>query len=196
MSALRWAALPVVVAGALTGNIASASADGQLPVPLPVPVPVPSPTPAPTASPAADSPSPPDAPAEGSVYVTTVTTTTTIINAPITVVAAPISTTVNTTNRPGGLVSGPARERFAIDLTGCGAGGARLGVGYRAGRAKVRLAPNASLVVRVNGRRVTTLSLPSAVRRVALRLRLARTGMLTIRRPSGPVLAVQGCTPA
>jgi hypothetical protein len=34
------------------------------------------------------------------------------------------------------------------------------------------------------------------LRGVALQLRLSRGGMLTIRRPSGRVLSVQGCTPA
>jgi hypothetical protein len=88
-----------------------------------------------------------------------------------------------------------------MNLTGCGGpgGGSPTAQRDRVRRANVRLAQNASLVVRVNGRHVTTLRLPSGARRrargVALRLRLAPSGMLTIRRPSGRVLAIQGCTP-
>jgi hypothetical protein len=184
--------LPVIV-GVLTGNVALAAAD------------VSPATPAPTPSPAPDETTTP-APAETGPanYVTTVTTTTTVINAPITVVAAPITTTTinNTRNLPGGAWSPVAtRERFVIDLRGCGSRG-RSTVSRRTlvRRANVRLGRNASLLVRVNGRRVTALRLPPTSkhrrRGVALRLRLARNGMLTIRRPSGRILAVQGCSPA
>jgi hypothetical protein len=132
------------------------------------------------------------------VYITTVTTTTTIVNAPITVVAAPITTTINSSNTGVPARGAGTRERFVINLTGCGAARGGSGSAPRAavGHAKVRLAPTASLAVRVNGRRVTTLRLPDSLRGVALRLRLSRRGMLTIRRPSGRVLSVQGCTPA
>lgn len=194
MSGRRWAALPVIV-GVLTGNVALAAAD----VSPATPAPTPSPTPEPTTAPV-----PPDT-ALGNYYVTTVTTTTTIINAPITVVTAPISTTVNTLpNLPGALGRGGignpigARERFVINLSGCGRQ-ARPTPG-RARRANIRLGRNASLVVRVNGKRVTALRLPAGSQRhrrgTALRLRLAANGMLTIRRPSGRILSVQGCTPA
>jgi hypothetical protein len=87
-----------------------------------------------------------------------------------------------------------------MNLTGCGASAAGSPVTHgRVRRAHVRLARNATLVVRVNGKNVTALRIPSAARHphgVALRLRLAPSGVLTIRRPSGRVLAVQGCTPA
>jgi hypothetical protein len=189
MSALRWAVVPLAV-GALSANVALAAADEP-----------PDPTPSSESTPA------PHEPDSGVMpFVTTVTTTTTNVNAPITVVAAPITTTVNGTNpaiRTPGL---PVRNeavpaRFVMNLRGCdasarGAPGARHD---RVRRANVRLAPDASLVVQVNGRRVTTLRLPSAetsAQGVALRLRLAPNGRLTIRRPSGRIMAIEGCTPA
>jgi outer membrane biosynthesis protein TonB len=186
--------------------------------PTPVPGLDPTPTPIPTPIPSV---------VTGTViYVTTITTTTTIVSAPITVIAAPITTTINTTtsnasnstssnsstdsassnsassNTSAGTNREPAAERFVINLKGCGAagGGSPTAARTRVRRAKLHLARNASLVVRVNGRRVTTLHLPSTTQRhprgVALRLRLSASGMLTIRRPSGSVLAVQGCVPA
>jgi hypothetical protein len=184
MTRRRWAALPVIV-GVLTGNVALAAAD----VSPATPAPTPSPTPGPTTAPVPSENGPGN-------YVTTVTTTTTIINAPVTVVAAPISTTIN--NLPAGWTPAGSAERFVINLRGCGR--SALPTGGRARRANIRLGRNASLVVRVNGRRVTALRLPEPSRRhrrgVALRLRLAPSGMLTIRRPSGRILTVQGCTPA
>ena len=192
MSALRWAAVPLVV-GVLTGNGAVAAADEPHPAPTPTPAATPEP-PTPEHTPAANKPEHHPAtgtPADGVVY-TTVTTTTTIVNAPITVVAAPITTTINGSDSTGGA---QARQRFVLNLTGCGEPAAP-----RVGRAQVRLARDASLIVRVNGRQVTAFRLPATAPRhargVALRLRLAPSGMLTIRRPSGRVLAVQGCTPA
>jgi hypothetical protein len=187
----RWAALPVIV-GVLTGNVALAAADVSPATPVPTPSPTPEPPTAPTTSETGPG-----------GYVTTVTTTTTIVNAPITVIAAPVTTTINRIrNGPGGAGWTPvgARERFVINLTGCGEGGPRSLPGRaRVRRANVRLGRNASLVVRVNGRRVTALRLPAGQRRrgrgVALRLRLAPNGTLTIRRPSGRVMAVQGCAP-
>ena len=182
--------MPVIV-GVLTGNVALAAADVSPATPAPTPSPAPDPT---------TDPAPPETgPAN---YVTTVTTTTTIVNAPITVVAAPITTTINAIrNLPGGWSPVAARERLVIDLRGCGGAPGRSAAPRRTvvRRAKVRLARDASLVVRVNGRRVTALRLPADTSRhrrrgVALRLRLAKNGMLTIRRPSGRILAVQGCT--
>jgi hypothetical protein len=211
MSALRWAAVPVI-AGVLTGNVAFAAADEPAPPPTPTPTPAaapsaPDPTPEPTATPTPE-PTTPGPPATGSVvYVTTVTTTTTTVNAPIIVVAAPITTTLNTTttgtNSAGdptaGSERGGTRERLVMNLTGCGRTDRRSppvephnGVRY----AHVRLARDAILVVRVNHRRVATLRLPSTARRRTLRLRLGRNGMLSIHRPSGRVLSVQGCMPA
>jgi hypothetical protein len=183
MPALRWAAVPLVV-GVLTGNVAVAAADEPPPAPTPTPTP--------------ESTSPDSTPISPTPYVTTVTTTTTIVNAPITVVAAPITTTINTTSPS---TDGAAREHLVLNLRGCGGPGGWSPIAQRdrVRRANVRLARNASLVVRVNGRHVTTLRLPSARRHprgVALRLRLSPSGMLTIRRPSGRILAIQGCTPA
>jgi hypothetical protein len=224
MTALRWAAAPLLV-GALASNAAAAAAQAPAPAPTPTPTPAPTaavdPAPAPAAdpAPAPDSvltPAVPDVVTGGTVvYVTTVTTTTTILNAPLTVIAAPVTTTLNTTNSTSNSTSSnssrsdttgaanrdaaPARPRLVMNLTGCGrpAGGSRPAQARRARRAHVRLAAEATLVVRVNGERVTAIRLPAGARhpRVSLRLRLAPSGMLTIRRPSGRVLAVQGCTP-
>jgi hypothetical protein len=205
MSGLRWAVIPMV-AGVLTAHAPLAAANE--------PAVTPEPAPAPTAEPSAPEPestptaTPEESPAvvagdtAAANYVTTVTTTTTTVNAPIIVVAAPITTT-NTTMLPGPTGANlPVRERLVLYLNGCGRAGrgARLAQQAPVRLAHVRLAQDASLVVRVNGRSVATLRLPQSprpnARGVALQLRLARDGMLTIRRPSGRVLAVQGCTPA
>jgi hypothetical protein len=212
MSVLRWATVPVL-AGVLTGNIASAAANEPAPLPTLAPAAAPDPTPTPTPAPAAtpdptQTPDPavppepdPSAPAPDSVtYVTTVTTTTTTINAPIIVVAAPITTTLDTTSTGGPDAAGSklARERVVMNLRGCGQprGQTPAGPPDRVRYAHVRLAREATLVVRVNGKQVATLRLPTNARHRALRLRLAPNGMLSIQRPSGRVLAVQGCTPA
>jgi hypothetical protein len=200
MSALRWAAVPVI-AGALTGSVAVAAAAEPPPAPTPTPTPTtpvaaPDPTaaPEPTASPTPEPTPAPDPPAGTVVYLTTVTTTTTTtnVNAPITVVAAPITTTLNRTTDPA------ARERFVMYLTGCGRPGQSGAAQDRVRSQRVRLGSNATLVVKVNGKPVATLQVPATARRGGqmLRLRLAPNGRLTIRRPSGRVLAVQGCTPA
>jgi hypothetical protein len=160
------------------------------------------------------------------VYITTITTTTTIVNAPIIVVAAPITTTTttnNTTNSastnssststaagngstlrpPGAGVDAP--QRLELDLRGCsrrvpGAPVARHARTRSVVRlSEVRLGRNATLVVRVNRRGVATLRVPtnaSGTDSVPLQVRLAANGMLTIQRPSGLVLQVQGCTPS
>jgi cytoskeletal protein RodZ len=205
MSVLRWATVPVL-AGVLTGNIASAAANQPEPPPTPAPAaaPDPTPTPTPTPDPAAPPEPDPSAPAPDSVtYVTTITTTTTTVNAPIIVVAAPITTTLNTSNSTS--TSGPdatngklARERVVMNLKGCGQPGRQTPARPpdRVRYAHVRLARDATLVVRVNGKQVATLRLPTNAQHRALRLRLAPNGMLSIQRPSGRVLAVQGCTPA
>lgn len=203
MSALRWATVPVL-AGVLTGNIASAAANQQPdPPPTSAPAAAQDPT-APTTDPAAPPEPDPSAPAPDSVtYVTTITTTTTTINAPIIVVAAPITTNLNTSNSTS--TSGPnatngklARERVVMNLKGCGEPGRQTPARPtdRVRYAHVRLARDATLVVRVNGKQVATLRLPTDAQHRALRLRLAPNGMLSIQRPSGRVLAVQGCTPA
>jgi hypothetical protein len=127
------------------------------------------------------------------VYVITVTTTTTAVNAPITWVAAPI--TSNTTNTspangdapaPAGL-SGPARN-LELDLNGCGRSAARTQL------ARVRVPAGSRIVVRVNRRSVGTLELTGASRRgIPLRVRLGALGRLTVNRPSGRILSVDAC---
>jgi hypothetical protein len=193
MSAVKWAALPVIAAGLLTGEVAVAAADEPVPTATPTPALTPTSTPVPAATPTS-TPDPPTSPIPTVtdatvVYLvtTTTTTTTTIVNAPITVVTAPITTTVNNSHP-----TAPALrlQRQVLDLSGCGQ------PDRGAQRANVRLARDALLVVRVNHRRVAALQLPSSGRHgVPLQLRVARNGMLTIRRPSGRVVSVQGCTP-
>jgi len=212
MSALRWAAVPVI-AGALSGSVAVAAANEPAPAPTPTPTPTAAPkspdstaapSPEPTATPAPEESTPTSIPpgTDTVVYLTTVTTTTTTttVNAPITVVTAPITTTLNRTTTPTSSESqrGVA-DRFVMYLTGCGRPGHQSPTAQdRVRQAHVRLASDATLVVRVNGRQVATLHMPATAHRSEqmLRLRLARNGRLTIRRPSGRVLAVQGCTPA
>jgi hypothetical protein len=192
-----------MVAAVLTANVGPAVADEPATEPTPTPVAAPdsTPTPDPAEAPTPEPTPTPVPPEDGQInYITTVTTTTTTVNAPIIVVAAPITTTNNTTTAAGGAGANGALERFALSLTGCGRGGSSSPVAQHDRVAHVRLAENATLLVRVNGRRVATLRLPPTAQRrprgVALRLRLAPDGMLTIHRPSGRVLAVQGCTPA
>lgn len=186
MSVIRWAAVPVL-AGALAGNVALAAADEPAPTPTPTPAPTPSAT-----DPA--EPTPPSV-TGSDIYITTTTTTTTV-NAPITVVAAPITTTTNNTTSN---TTGEEAGRVVMDLTGCGRGngGSPTATRGRPRFSRVRLARDATLVIRVNGKRITTLRLPtpSRARTVALRVRLARDGTLTVRRPSGLVLAVPACAP-
>jgi hypothetical protein len=197
-----------MVAAVLTANVGPAVADEPAATPTPAPVTAPpapdsdsTPAPDPAESPAPEPTPAPVPPEDGQInYITTVTTTTTTVNAPIIVVAAPITTTTNNTTAAGGTGANGALERFALSLTGCGRGGSPVASNDRVRSAHVRLAENATLIVRVNGRRVATLRLPPTAQRrprgVALRLRLAPDGMLTIHRPSGRVLAIQGCTPA
>jgi hypothetical protein len=199
MSALKWAAVPVL-AGVLYGNVAIAAADEPAPPPTSAPAAAadPTPTPDPTATPTPEPTPMPSEPGTGSVvYLTTVTTTTTTVNAPIIVVAAPITTTLNTTSTGTNSTGGSKRERFVMDLTGCAGPrpGSPVPPPKRVRYAHVRLARDATLVVRVNRRQVATLRLPSTARHRTLRLRLAPNGMLSIHRPSGRVLAVQGCIP-
>jgi hypothetical protein len=198
MSALRWAAIPVI-AGVLTANVAPAAATEPPPTPAPTATPDPTPDPTAPAEPGAaaqpEAPAAPEPAPSAPMYVTTITTTTTTVNAPIIVVAAPITTTLNTsTTAPAGT---PLRERVVINLTGCGR--PRPHTPHKphhpAGSARIRLARNATLVIRVNHRPIATLRLPSTARHRALRLRLTPTGKLSIQRPTGRVLAVQACTP-
>jgi hypothetical protein len=191
MSALRWAAVPVL-AGVLSSHAALASAQE------PPPVPVATPTPAQAPAPGADQPADGDeehhdAPSTVYYVTTTTTTTTTNVNAPVTVVTAPIGDPV------GGTFDRPAAGRLVVNLGRC-ARRTPLRPSFRVRRARVRLAENATLVVRLNGRRVASLRVPSAprfrrrARPVALRVHLAPNGMLTIRRPSGRLMTMQGCS--
>jgi hypothetical protein len=168
--------------------------------------PPPTPTPAPTPVPGL--PELPDT-AGSVIYVVTVTTTitTTTTTAPITVVAAPITTTVNnntanTTNTSSSTstpAAAPAEDaetshgRMEINLRGC----RRTAKGDRFARmqTQVRLPRGTQLVVRVNGRQVGVLDLGGdrKGKPIPLRIKVRRDGMLSIWRPSGRVLATQGC---
>jgi hypothetical protein len=212
MHRLRWALVPAV-AGVLAGNVAVAAANDVPPAPTPTPTAGPSPTPTLTPAPTLPTPTltPTLTPVPGVAIptpppwvfdVTTITTTTTIVNAPITVVAAPITTTITNTT-PTGDTPARAWQRVQVYLHGCGRGAAQPGGAPSATtraqvrHAQMRLTRNATLVVRVNGRRVATLQIPRSHGRhgIPVRVRLAPDGVLTIRRPSGQVLETQGCTP-
>jgi hypothetical protein len=174
--------------------------------------PPPTPTPTPTATP----PGLPELPdvAGSVIYVVTVTTTvtTTTVTAPITVVAAPITTTVNntanTTNSSTSATSNQAaapadgaeetrRATMRINLRGCRRRGAKR-ARFAPMRAHVRLPRGTRLVVRVNGRQVGELDLDAGrdatAKPIPLRIAVRRDGMLSIHRPSGRVLATQGCS--
>lgn len=212
MPALRWAAA-AAVAGILAGDVAVAAADAPptaLPTPRPPASPTPtesaSPTPRPPASPApTESASPTPAPEKpvlplptpipsGTTINVTITTTTTAVNAPITWVAAPISTSVSSiTSNPVARTPGAGLNRLEVDLTGCAVSSPA--AGHRTlQRAKLRLPQSGTLLLRVNGRRVGSLQLPSGSRGVPLQIELGKDGMLNVRRPSGSVLNVRACT--
>jgi hypothetical protein len=224
MPALRWAAT-AAVAGIFAGDVAVAAAapppgPSQAPVPAPAasPTPTPTPRPAPATSPtptptptptASPTPTPtptptpalpfptPEPTASGTtIYVVTVTTTTTAINAPITWVAAPVTTNVSNRTSPAGSLeqSGSGkRAKLEVDLSGCGVHAPK-SKNKSAQRAQLRLPKSGTLLLRVNGKRVGSLRLPSTSRGVPLRIMLSKDGMLTVRRPSGSVLHVQACT--
>lgn len=207
MPALRWAAA-AAVAGILVGDVAVAAADPP-PDASPTLTPTTSPTPAPTASPTPAPetpvlpfPTPPPDPSGTTIYVMTVTTTTTAVNAPITWVAAPISTTVsNTSSNPAAPGSAGSLEqtgagrnaKLEVDLAGCGAS-SPAAKHKSPQRAQLRLPQSGTLMLRVNGRRVGSLQLPSTSRGVPLRIELGKDGMLSVRRPSGSVLHVRACS--
>jgi hypothetical protein len=171
------------------------------------------PSPTPTPTPTTGLPDLPDV-AGSVIYVVTVTTTitTTTTTAPITVVAAPITTTVNnnTTNTSNSSTSAntqaatpapPAeaersRGRMEINLRGCRQ--TDEGVRFASMQTQLRLPRNTQLVVRVNGRQVGVLDLGSSsdasAKPIPLRIKVRRDGMLSIWRPSGRVLATQGCS--
>jgi hypothetical protein len=196
MPAMRWAAA-AAVAGVLAGDVAVAAAD---PPPDPSQTPVPTPAASPTPAPGLPFPLPEPTPSGTTIYVVTVTTTTTAINAPITWVAAPITTDVtNASTTNGGAAPSlehtgtGKRAKLEVNLSGCGASAPK-SKRKRSQHAQLRLPKSGTLLLRVNGRRVGSLQLPSTSRGVPLRIVLGKDGMLTVRRPSGSVLHVQACT--
>jgi hypothetical protein len=218
MPARLWA-----VATAATALIAAqavpAGADPDAPDPTPTPTPTVTPTPTPTATPTA-TPTPipgfPDLPdfANSVIYVVTVTTTvwTTTTTAPITVVAAPITTTTTTNNNTNSTSTSNAstqsstaaanvdatkrngRSNLEINLQGC----KRKRVRLAGSQTQLRLPNGTSLVLRVNGRRVGVIDLDgdraANAKPLPLRIKLRPDGQLTVRRPSGKVLQIQGCS--
>jgi hypothetical protein len=205
MSALKWATA-LVVAGAVAAPAGVAAADDD-PAPTPTATPTatatPSPTPTPTPTPT------PAAPIDGvgngnTVYVITVTTTT--VNAPITWVAAPITTTVNnnsnsssSNNTSNNSSSTGSNGRLELNLTGCTKTAPKAAKLRKAAHQKsqLRVPGQATLLVRVNGHRVGTVQLAGVTKGkgVPLNVRLDTNGRLTIKRPSGRILQVQACTP-
>jgi hypothetical protein len=203
MPVRTWAAA-TAAAALLAAHTATAAATDNVetdPPPTPTPTPVPG------------LPELPDV-AGSVIYVVTVTTTitTTTVTAPITVVAAPITTTVNNTDNttnnstststqaaPGaeGAEATRSRGRMEVNLRGCrrrGAAGARFG----RMQTQMRLPRGTQLVVRVNGRQVGVLDLDAGrdatAKPIPLRITVRRDGMLSIWRPSGRLLATQGCS--
>jgi outer membrane biosynthesis protein TonB len=212
MPALMWAAA-AAVAALLVGDAALASADPPpepTPSPTPTASPTPTPTPTPTETPELPFPTPTPTPSGTTIYVITVTTTTTAINAPITWVAAPITTNVTntssgTTNSStvGGGGTTPATlsqrgsgrsAKLEVNLTGCG--GALPKSTRRKSSAALRLPQSGTLLLRVNGKKVGSIQLASSERGVPLRIMISKSGMLTVRRPSGSVLSLLACTPS
>jgi hypothetical protein len=213
MAARRWT-MVAAVTGALAWHAPSAGAQEPVPTPTPTPTPTPVPVPIPT----------PPAVAGTVVYIITVTTTTTTtaINAPITWVAAPITTNVNNASTTNGTTATNVNNTSAATTTpatGTTNGAANPGGGQtelslrgctrrargRATRkdaaiqtARIRVPSDAQLVVNVNGKPVGNLRLDSGARRarnIPLRVKLAADGVLTVHRPSGRILRVQACTP-
>jgi hypothetical protein len=217
MPARLWA-VATAAAALIAAQAVPAGADPDTPDPTPTPTPTvtPTPTPSPTASP---TPTPipgfPDLPdfANSVIYVVTVTTTvtTTTTTAPITVVAAPITTTTTTNNNTNSTSTSNASTQSStaaanvdatkgkpanleINLRGCKRKKVRL-VGSKT---QLRLPRGTSLVLRVNGRRVGVLDLngdrdPKA-KPLPLRIQLRADGRLSVYRPSGKVLQIQGCS--
>jgi hypothetical protein len=221
MPALRWAAA-AAVAGVLAGDVALASADPPpeaTPTPTPTVSPTPTPTPTatatptPTPAPELPIPTPTPLPSGTTIYVITVTTTTTAINAPITWVAAPITTTVSNTSSTNGTTSNtvagstqpPASlsqtgtgksAKLEVNLNGCGGSKAKPKTTTKKTSAQLRLPKSGTLLLRVNGKRIGSIQLPSSERGIPLRIVLQPNGMLSVRRPSGSVLSILACTPS
>jgi hypothetical protein len=213
MAALRWTAV-----AAVTGVLASQSglAAAQEPTPTPTATPEPTPTPFPVPVPVP----PPPAVAGTVIYIITVTTTTTTtaINAPITWIAAPITTNVSNANAttdttannvnsstagtpagtPASNGANPAGGQTELSLSGCGAKARSARGNAVIQTARIRVPSDAQLAVRVNGKSVGNLRLDPGARKargIPLRVELAASGMLTVYRPSGRILRVQACTP-
>ena len=214
MAVLRWTMMAAVTS-LLAGHAGSAAAQEPVPTPTATPEPTPTPTPTPLPVPVP----PPPAVAGTVIYIITVTTTTTTtaINAPITWIAAPITTNVdnasttngttdtNVTNTtagttPAGGTANANSGQTELSLRGCtkraGARAARKNAAIQT--ARIRVPSDAQLVVNVNGKSVGNLQVDSGARKprgIPLRVKLAASGVLTVYRPSGRILRVQACTP-
>jgi hypothetical protein len=208
------------VTSVLAGHAGHAAAQEPVPTPTATPVPTPSATPVPTPTPLPVPVPVPPVVAGTVVYIITVTTTTTTteVNAPITWVAAPVTTnTTNTSATTGTTANNVSNSNTtagtpASDGAGGNAGQTELSLrgcarpaGARAARrrapiqtARIRVPSDAQLVVNVNGKPVGNLQLDSGARKtrgIPLRVQLAASGVLTVHRPSGRILRVQACTP-
>jgi hypothetical protein len=223
MAALRWTAV-----AAITGLLAGpAAASAQEPTPTPTATPVPTPTPTPLPSPVPVPVPPPPAVAGTVIYIITVTTTTTTteVNAPITWVAAPITSNTTNTSATNGTTAtnvsnttagapgsngangadgangaGATGGQTELSLRGCGRVTSKRAARSRAAiqTARIRVPSDAQLVVHVNGKAVGNLQLDPGARKargIPLRVKLAANGVLTVDRPSGRILRVQACTP-
>jgi hypothetical protein len=176
MSALRWAAA-TAVAGALAAQPGVAAAQDPAPPsaatpPTATPSPIPLPTP------------PPNTPGGATQYVVTVTNTNTTVNAPITWIAAPITTN---------LAAGARANPIQLDLTGCRRGPS----GSPSTTSRVRVPGNSTIALRVNGRSVGTLQLAGGAgtsKGIPLTVQMDPSGRLTVDRPSGRILQVQACS--
>jgi hypothetical protein len=223
MAALRWTAV-AAVSGVLAGHAGPAAAQEPVPTPTATPVPTPTATPTATPTPLPVPVPPPPAVAGTVIYIITVTTTTTTtaINAPITWVAAPITTNVSNTSATndttannvngsnpgtqasngagGGAGAGAAPGQTELNLRGCGRRARARSARGKAviQTARIRIPSDAQLAVRVNGKSVGNLRLDPGARQtrgIPLRVELAANGVLTVYRPSGRILRVQACTP-
>lgn len=225
MPALRWAAA-AAVAGVLAGDVALASADPPpdatatttptatvTATPTPDATETPAPTPTPIPGLPLPTPTPTPLPSGTTIYVITVTTTTTAINAPITWVAAPITTTVTnasstngtTSNTVAGAGGTPAslsqrgsgrKSKLEVNLNGCGDAPSKTKKKTKKTSAALRLPKSGTLLLRVNGKKIGSIRLASSDRGVPLRIVLQPNGMLSVRRPSGDVLSMLACNPS
>jgi hypothetical protein len=211
MTALRWTAVAAVT-GVLASHSGLAAAQEPVPTPTATPEPTPSPLPVPVPLPV------PPAVAGTVIYIITVTTTTTTtaVNAPITWIAAPITTNVSNTSATNGTTAnnvtnstagapasdgaGAAGGQTELSLSGCSRrAAARAARGNAVVQtARIRVPSDAQVAVRVNGKAVGNLRLDPGARKprgIPLRVELTAGGKLTVYRPSGRILRVQACTP-